>query len=259
MKIFNKYLDILAEGRQHIFVFDCEFWHVLAQEGDNVKLSGKDFFFLPRETGGFVLSKKLDGSWEYKNYFYATFSRPRRDVAMPISHFSTVAPSTAYKLDEIEKQLSVGWGEAFPSRLSPQERELWEQGVNLYESEPSIKEYHQPQSWNAKMMALFPTSMVIVKGTSDLYAMKNACQLYGMKWIEPSAINDIANWNSESRQKCGSAKLEDTFKCVKDGFDDNIGGGMRLRDILPLGKSHDPSVDASMTLLVAMYIISKGQ
>ena len=259
MRIQNKYLDILSQGHPRILVFDCEFWHVLGKSGDSniIYDKGKDFFFIPREIGGFILTKRSDG-WEYTPHFYVTLDRPKgRDVAFPISHFATVTPQTGWKLDEIEQQLSLPWGDAYSSRLPPEERTKWEEGIRLYENDSNIMGAHRPTSWYSKFLKVYSESIVIVKGTKDIESIQNACQIYGIKYVDPAAVNDIGVWNPTSRKQCGSAKLEETFKCVKDQFDDDTGNGNRIRDILPLGKSHDPSVDASMTLLVALYIISK--
>lgn len=55
---------------------------------------------------------------------------------------------------------------------------------------------------------------------------------------------------------CGTAKLEGTFDCITPYVDDRGTKRRRLRDILPLDKAHDPTTDASMTLLVAIYIVA---
>jgi hypothetical protein len=52
---------------------------------------------------------------------------------------------------------------------------------------------------------------------------------------------------------CGTAKLEGTFHCITKYLDDET---KHLATYLPLEKAHDPSTDASMTLLVAIYIVS---
>ncbi len=255
MRFTSKLLDTLAEGRSTILTFDCEFWHVLNSSGDPPFMTEKeDFFFLPREIGGFVLTKRADGSWEYKAPFYATFRHPKRDTALPISKFATVSPQTGYKLDSIEKQLSLPWGESYLSRLPREEHALWKEGVKAYQTDANIASHHQPPSWIKKLVDLFPSAMVIVKGKNDLYAIQNMCILHGYEYKFPSIVNDIANWNLESRKKCGTAKLEETYMCVKNKFTDIT---KEFQSILPLQKAHDPSTDASMTFLLALYIQSK--
>lgn len=260
MKLRNPHLDRLGAGYTQILVFDCEFWRVLGHPRDVglIYEKKKDFFFVPREIGGFLLLRDGDG-WDLQQKFYVTLGPPppEREVALPVSHYATVTPQTGWKLDEIERQLSMPWGEAYPSRLSPQEAELWRQGVQLYMQDREIRSAHKPHTWILKFMEIYSNSLVVVKGTNDIKAFQNACTLYGYDYTPPRAVLDIAVWNDQSRQMCGSAKLEETFRCVKDSFDDNIGDGTRIRDLLPLGKAHDPSVDASMTLLIALYIISK--
>lgn len=255
MKIRSPHLDKLAEGRSKILAFDCEFWHVLNAESDPPFMTAeKGFFFLPREVGGFLLTKRTDGAWEYKAPFYATFFHPKRDTVLPVSKFATVNPQTAYKLDAIEKQLSLPWGESFLSRLPREEHALWKQGVKTYQSDPNIASHHQPPSWIKKLIDIFPSAMVIVKGKNDLYALQNMCILHGYEYKFPSMIHDIANWNLESHEKCGSAKLDITYSCVKNELDDVA---KELQSVLPLQKAHDPSTDASMTFLIALYIVSK--
>ena len=255
MRVHSKTLDRLAEGRTRILTFDCEFWHVLNASGDPHFISDKpDYFFLPREIGGFLLTKRTDGSWEYSAPFYATFLHPNRDTILPISRFATVTPQTGYKLDAIENQLSLPWGESFLSRLPPKERTLWKEGLKAYNSDPNIDANHRPPSWIKKLVDIFPDAMVIVKGNNDLYAIQNMCILRGYEYKFPSIVNDIANWNLQSRKRCGSAKLEETYTCVKGNFTDIA---KEFESVLPLEKAHDPRTDASMTFLIALYIQSK--
>jgi len=256
MKFFNKHLDTLANGQSKILVFDCEFWHVLGTSSDKKYKfpPDKDFFFLPREIGGFTLTKNKDGSWNYKEPFFVAFKAPKRDIAFPISHFSTVSPQTGYKLDELEHKLGTGWGEAYPSRLNDTGKEAHAAGLLAYENDSNIKNHLKPSSWYTGFMKLYSESIIVVKGTYDIDAIQNAAHMYGFKYHNPKDINDIADWNPQSNKKCGSAKLEKTYLCIERELDDETG---ELAKILPLEKAHDPSTDASMTLLVALYIISK--
>jgi hypothetical protein len=257
MKFNNKLLDRLANGQSKILVFDCEFWHVLGNTGDKKYIfqPDKDFFFVSREIGGFVLHKLKDGSWKYTDVFFVTFHKPNRDVAFPISHFSTVSPQTGYKLDELEKKLGTSWGEAFPSVLSEEGKEAHTQGINAYKNDPNIKKHHKPSSWYKTFIDdIYSKSMVVVKGNSDIEALKNAAQMYGFKYKEPKDITDIAVWNAESRKRCDTAKLEGTYRCIRNRFNAET---KKLEEVLPLDKAHDPSTDASMTLLVALYIVSQ--
>lgn len=257
MKIHNQYLDKLANGQSTVLVFDCEFWHVLKQDDDSgYQYEQPHFFFMPREIGGFFFTKVDDG-WEYKKHFFVTLDKPDREVAFPISHYSTVTGPTGYKLDELEGKLGTAWGNAFPSRLSEEGQEIHKLGIQFYQRDPNIKKHHKSSSWLSEFISRFPECTLIVKGLNDLIALQNACVYYGFDYQEPAQVVDIAEWNSRSRKLCGTAKLEGTFGCVRKKIPDNIGNGKTFRDILPLGKSHDPSVDASMTFLVALYIESQ--
>lgn len=256
MKFYNKNLDKLAGSQAKVLVFDCEFWHVLGETGDQkFKFPPQeDFFFVPREIGGFLLSKNTDGSWTYNTPFFVTLSKPKRDVAFPVAKYATVSDSTARELEVLESQLGVSWGASFPSRLSPEGKEVLKKGIKLYETDTNIKKHHKPSSWYKAFLKLYSESMIVVKGTGDIDALKNAAAYYDMKYEDPKDVVDIAIWNPKSSKKCGTAKLAGTFDCVKRELDEET---KELADHLPLEKAHDPSTDASMTLLIALYIVSR--
>jgi hypothetical protein len=256
MRFNNKYLDILAHGQTKILVFDCEFWHVLGQAGDTgIKFNpDSDFFFIPRELGAILLTRNKDGSWSYNNKIYVTLSKPNRDVAFPVSHFSTVTAPTARILDGLEKKLGKAWGDAFYSRLTESGQEAYREGIKTYDADSNIKNHHKPPSWYKTFMKHYSESMIVVKGPSDIDALKNASKMYGFDYLEPLDVTDIAIWNKQSWKKCGTAKLAGTFDCIKRELDEETA---HLADHLPLVEAHDPSTDASMTLLVALYIVSQ--
>lgn len=255
MRFFNKHLDTLAGGQAKILVFDCEFWHVLGETGDNnfIFPPSEDFFFVSREIGGFLLTKNKDGSWSYNNPFFVSLSKPKREVAFPIAKYATVEASTARKLDDLEDKLGIPWGASFPSRLSPEGNEALKLGLKIYTEDPNIKAHHKPPSWYSTFMKHYSESTIIVKGTGDMDALKNASAMYGFDYVPPKGVVDIALWNAQSRRLCGTAKLEGTFHCITKHLDDET---KHLATYLPLEKAHDPSTDASMTLLVAIYIVS---
>ena len=253
MKFHNKQLNLLAHNQTKVLVFDCEFWHVLSDDKKYNFLDDADFFFVPREIGGFILEKSKD-EWSYNGSFFWTFSKPKYDVAFPISHFSTVTPETGYKLDELEQKLGIGWGVAYPSRLSDEGKRIHKEGIRAYESDANIKKHHKTPAWFVGFMKQYSESMIVVKGTSDIDALKNAAMYYGFEYKDPLEIVDIADWNPQSYKKCRTAKLAGTFDCIKHKLDNET---KHLADYLPLEKAHDPSTDASMTLLVALYIQSQ--
>ena len=253
MKLHNKLLDLIAQGSSKIMVFDCEFWHVFSEDSGYMYVPDQPFFFIPREIGGFLLNKQTDGSWKYNGTFFVTMSKPSNDVAFPISHFATVSAETAKQLDQLEFQLDTPWGEAYYSALDSRERPIWKKGVDLYENDPNIKSHHKSPSWIKTFLKQYSESTIVVKGTADIESLQNACNRYNISYTPPGKIVDIADWNLTSRKKCGTAKLEGTYKCIKHKLDPDT---KKLLDILPLQKAHDPSTDASMTLIVAMYILS---
>jgi len=256
MKFTNRYLDKLSNDQSKILVFDCEFWHVLGETGDNGYAfdNDKDFFFMPREIGGFMLIKQKDGSWLYKDPFFVSMSKPKRDVAFPISHFATVSRQTGVKLDELELDLGLPWGDAFPSRLSDEGKRAHAEAIKIYELDSNIKKHHKAPSWYKTFIKHYSESTIIVKGTNDIDALKNAAKHYGFQYQDPKDIVDIAVWNVQSRKRCRTAKLEGTYLCIERKLDKET---QEIAKHLPLEKAHDPTTDASMTLLVALYIESQ--
>lgn len=250
MKIHNKYLDKLAHGQTSILVFDCEFWHVFGHKEKGFKfIEDKPFFFIPREIGGLVFTKSKTG-WSYDNDFFVTMHKPALDVAFPISHYSTVSPHTAHELNELEKELSLPWGEAYYSKLSKQDKVTWLKGISAYQNDKNIKDHHKPKTWLKQFLELYSKSTIIIKGTTDIDALKNACNYYGYSYREPAHVVDIADHNPLSHRICQTAKLEGTFDCIRNHIDHDT---KKLLDLLPIGQSHDPTIDASMTLIVALY------
>jgi hypothetical protein len=250
MDIEHKDLDSLARGQSNILVFDCEFWHVM-EEGNYIYLEDKDFFFVPREFGGFMITKKKD-TWKYNNDFFITLTAPKKDVVIPISHYSTVTPQTGWKLDEIEQEIGVPWGESFPSTLDKDQKGLHKKAMKLYTDDENIKEHHKAsKAWYKKFIKIYSESTIVVKGKGDIEAIQNACMIYEVEYKEPKEIVDIALWNQTSYKLCKTAKLEGTYMCVKSRFDKDL---KAIEKLLPLDKAHDPRTDASMTFLLALYI-----
>jgi hypothetical protein len=253
MKFRLKSLDSLAGTYKKVLVFDCEFWHVLLSKNDNVISQNNEYFFIPREIGGFLL-EKVGQQWKLNKSFFVTLDKPLRDTVLPISKFSTVTPQTGWKLDEIEHRLGLPWGEAFYSKLSNQGKQAYNEGLLIYNSDPNIKEHHQDFSWYNKFMDIYSQSLIIVKGTGDIDALKNASEIFKFNYKNPLEVIDIADWNEDSRKICSTAKLAGTFDCIKKDLNEEI---KTIADFLPLEKAHDPSTDASMTLLVALFIESQ--
>jgi hypothetical protein len=242
-------LDNLSQGHKSILIFDCEFWHVL-NNGESVKnVHKKDFFFLPREIGGILLKKKKE--WTIST-FYVTLDSPNKNMSLPLSQFSSVSQSTANKLNKLETKLELPLGESFYSELEYDEQEIWKEALETYNSDPNIKEHHQSSSWINKFMKVYEKSLVIVKGSSDIESIQNLCSIKKYKYSLPAQLIDIANWNIESSRLCGSAKLEDSFNCIQSKLSPAI---KKLASKLPIGKAHNPSSDAAMTLVIAMYIL----
>ena len=60
----SKKLNLLSHNQEHILVFDCEFWHVFNKLVNIDYLPNRDFFFLPREIAGFLISKINENEWK---------------------------------------------------------------------------------------------------------------------------------------------------------------------------------------------------
>jgi hypothetical protein len=247
MKLYNQHLDNLGEGYDQLLAFDCEFWRVSGASGFSA-IPKTTEFFTPRELAGFFIKKDEKGRWEYSGHFFVTFSPPKnKDVSFVSSEFASVSAKTA---EEMNKYQSV-----FQSS-SEVSQDLINESVKVYLADKHIKNNHKPNSWIKTFLKEFQKSRVIVKGTYDLDALKNMCVLHGYDYPEPAGIFDIAEWNTESHKICGTAKLEGTYDCISRNIDDSGTKTRRLRDILPLGRAHDPASDAAMTFLIAIYIVA---
>jgi hypothetical protein len=138
-------------------------------------------------------------------------------------------------------------------------QDLIKESLKVYLQDKHIKNNHKPNSWIKTFLKEYSKSLVVVKGTYDLDALKNMCVSNDYEYLEPSGIFDIAKWNTESHRMCGTAKLEGTYDCISRNIDDSGTKTRRLRDILPLGRAHDPASDAAMTFLIAIYIVAADE
>jgi hypothetical protein len=253
MKFKNQFLDKLAGSHTKIIVFDCEFWHVYGSKGFIALPDVPNEFFMPREVGGFFLQKLSDG-WSYKKQFFVTLNPPKgKEVSYISSAFSNVTNKTAKLMDEYQSILGMEWRSAYLSTVSEELRDLLLEEQELYLNDANIKDAHKPTSWIKTFVEELSESLVIVKGTYDLVALENACRFHDFEYKKPKKIIDIVTWNEESRKICKTAKLEGTFECLKDKLDPET---EKMLDFLPLGRAHDPSSDAAMTLVIAIYIKS---
>ncbi len=250
MKLYNQHIDKLGEGYDQILAFDCEFWRVSDASGFSA-IPKTTEFFTPRELAGFYIKKDEKGKWEYSGYFFVTFSPPKgKEVSFVSSEFSSVSAKTASEMDKYQS--------AFQSS-SEVSQDLIKESLKVYLQDKHIKNNHKPNSWIKTFLKEYSKSLVVVKGTYDLDALKNMCVSNDYEYLEPAGIFDIAKWNTESHKMCGTAKLEGTYDCISRKMDDAGTKTRRLRDILPLGRAHDPASDAAMTFLVAIYIVAADE
>jgi hypothetical protein len=233
-------MDKLAGNHTKILAFDCEFWRVSGTTKTVKHIPKTNEFFVPREIGGFVFEKN-ENEWIYCGDFILTFSNPKGLSASFVSSgFSGVSASTKKKLDHIQNE------------IQNKGLNLAKESVSIYNKDPIVKSAHKPPSFYKTFMKLYEESLIVVKGTQDIDALKNACTLYNIDYTEPKGVYDIAEWNPEAHKKCGTAKLEGVYKCLKTELKEF----KSFEKMLPVGKAHDPRSDAAMTFLIALKIIS---
>lgn len=251
MKFKNSILDVLSKEHTKILVFDCEFWHVFGNKGF-IPASSKDFF-IPREIGGFFITKSKDGYWNLHKPFFVAFQPPKdKDVSFVSSHFSNVTSKTAKEMDKYQAILEVPWAAAYLNTLPSEMKQLLLDEHKIYLNDPNIKGSLKPVSWLKSFMNEVSESLVIVKGSNDLNALENASRLYKFEFKPPEQYYDIADWNSKSRKICKTARLEGTYNCIKNKLSPELED---LKKILPIGEAHNPISDAAMALIIALYIL----
>ena len=247
MKIESIFLDTLAGTHRKVLVFDCEFWHVYGDKGYISTERGSKEFFMPREVGGFYFQKSSDGKWNYKKEFFITLSPPKdKGVSFVSSEFSNATESTSKKMDQLQSLLLNYY-------LNSEDIErVLNENIKVYLDDSKIKNAHKTSSWIKSFIDDMSESLVVIKGLKDLDAFENACRYHGYTYKQPKAIVDIADWNPKSHRLCGTAKLEQTFQCIKRKLDPEV---EKFLNIVPIGRPHDPTSDAAMTFIVALYII----
>jgi len=250
-------MEILGEGTDSLLIFDCEFWHVFGESGYET-VPKQPFFFSPRELGGIYLQKKSAGTWK-QEMLYATFDNHFKNVAFPTSRFASVSTKTAKKLDNLEEELGIDWARAFPENLDSIQKKIWEKGIQVYQEDPEIFKAKKGKAWMTQFLEKYSKSRIIVKGDGDIIALRNYCRAFKIAYKEPVSIIDIAEWNEESRKKCGSAKLETSFECILPKLSSESGEFLnKINDLMGKGNPHDPRTDSVMTLGVALYLAESG-
>ena len=226
MKIRSAALDLLAGKHASLLAFDCEFWH-------------KGQAFLPREIGGYHLTRTGD-SWTRSEPFFAVLPPPPGQLTRVSSKFSTTTPKTAEALDILEET-----ERSAPEFLGNDDI------VKEYFADTKVKPHLKPVSWLKGFVKLVSESVVVLKGDMDLKALKSACGLHGYPYRAPLGIVDIAKHNPDFNKRCGTAKLEGTYDCIKKELSAD------LKKAFPIGKAHDPVSDAAMTIQIAAWIAAK--
>ena len=226
MKFRSVGLDRLAGQATSILAFDCEFWHV-----------GKTF--LPREVGGYHITRSGD-SWVRSAPFFVVLPPPPKQLNRVSSSYSTVTPATATVLDILEET-----ERSAPEFLGDSDI------VNAYFADPKVKPHLKPASWLGGFVKLMSTSVVILKGETDLKAFKSACARHHIPFQSPLRVVDIARHNPEFTKRCGTAKLEGTYACIAKELEP------ALKTAFPIGKAHNPVSDAAMAIQIAAWLVKK--
>lgn len=225
MRIRNAGLDKLAGSAKSILAFDCEFWHLGEQ-------------FLPREIGGFHVTKTGD-AWTTTT-FIAVLPAPPNQLNRVSSKFSTVTATTAESLDIFEETERTA-----PEFLGNNDI------TDIYFADKLVKPHIQSVSWLKSFVAKFPSSVVVLKGDTDLDAIKAACLRAKIPYHAPLRVVDIATHNPEFTKKCKTARLEGTYTCIAGELDTG------LKKAFPIGKVHNPVSDAAMAIQIAVWLTEK--
>jgi hypothetical protein len=223
MKIRSEALNRLAGNATSLLAFDCEFWHLGAT-------------FLPREVGGYHMTRSGDG-WVRSAPFFVVLPAPGGQLNRVSSSYSTVTPKTAEILDILEET-----ERSAPEFLHDDDI------VKAYFADPKVKPHLKPTSWITGFVKMMSESAVIVKGDMDLKAIKSACTKYKIAYHAPLKVFDIARHNPEFSKRCGTAKLEGTYRCISKELDAG------LKKAFPVGKAHNPVSDSAMTVQIAAWL-----
>jgi len=226
MKFRSVGLDRLAGKATSILAFDCEFWHL-----------GKSF--LPREVGGYYMTRSGDG-WMRSPPFFVVLPPPPKQLNRVSSSYSTVTPNTALILDILEE-----------TERTAREFLHDDDSVKAYFADPKLKPHLKPATWLAEITKMIGESVVILKGDMDLKAIKSACTHHRIPFHSPLRIVDIATHNAEFAKKCKTAKLEGTYACIAKDLDPV------LKKVFPVGKAHNPVFDSAMTVQIAAWLAEK--
>ena len=226
MKFRSAALNLIAGSHSSILAFDCEFWHV-----------GQTF--LPREVGGYHLVRSGD-VWTRSKPFFAILPPPPNQLNRVSSKFSTTTPKTAELLDIVEET-----ERSAPEFLGQSD------GVSVYFADPKVRPHLRPASWIKSFMKLVSSSVVVVKGDMDLKAIRSACDRYKFPYRAPLGIVDIATANPDFTKRCGPAKLEGTYNCIKSKLDPT------LKKVFPVGEAHNPVSDSAMAIQIAAWLAQK--
>jgi len=226
MKFRSAGLDTLAGKATSILAFDCEFWHL----GNT---------FLPREVGGYHITRSGDG-WVRSAPFFAVLPPPPKQLNRVSSSFSTVTPKTALVLDILEE-----------TERTAREFLHEDDSVKAYFADPNVKPHLKPASWLAGFTKMIGESVVVLKGDMDLKAIKSACTHHRIPFHQPLRIVDIAHSNPDFNKRCGTAKLEGTYRCIAKDLD------AVLKKVFPVGKAHNPVFDSAMTIQIAAWLTEK--
>lgn len=135
---------------------------------------------------------------------------------------------------------------------------LFIENVNLilHDSDSKAREIKETNKFINLTNQLFSQSYLIVKGLEDIKALKNHTILLKENYIILKHIFDISKYNNILFEMCNSARLEETYICIKNmNLLDNYQKYFNVINNFTAMKAHNPLVDAYYTFII--FIIFK--
>lgn len=139
----------------------------------------------------------------------------------------------------------------------PNKYNLFIKNINLILNDKKVKKRQVTKTNDFIKLTnkLFSISFLIVKGIEDIKALKNHTILLKQKYILLTNFFDIAIYNKLLFNKCNSAKLEETYFCLKKmNLLNNYEKYNKIINKFTEFKAHNPLVDAYYTFIIFMIL-----
>lgn len=135
----------------------------------------------------------------------------------------------------------------------PKEHKLFTENINLILNDIDTKKRQiiETNIFIELTNQLFSISFLIVKGLEDIKALKNHTILLKENYIPLKSFFDISIHNKILFDKCNSAKLEDSYFCLKKmNILENYNKYFEIVNKFTEMKAHNPLVDAYYTFII---------